>query len=77
MRLTVMSHLTLDGVMQSNGKPEPELTDGFRHGGWQVPTSTGPRANPSTDWPSPSKKAMSSRTRSPARLASSAGSTIR
>jgi hypothetical protein len=37
MRLTVMSRLTLDGVMQSNGKPEPELNDGFRHGGWQVP----------------------------------------
>lgn len=30
MRLTVMSHLTLDGVTQSNGKPEPELQDGFR-----------------------------------------------
>ncbi|HZC72092.1 MAG TPA: dihydrofolate reductase family protein [Jatrophihabitans sp.] len=37
MRLTVMSHLTLDGVMQSNGKPEPELHDGFEQGGWQVP----------------------------------------
>ena len=37
MRLTVMSHLTLDGVMQSNGKPEPELNDGFEQGGWQVP----------------------------------------
>ena len=37
MRLTVMSHLTVDGVMQSNGKPEPELNDGFQHGGWQVP----------------------------------------
>jgi dihydrofolate reductase len=37
MRLTVMSHLTLDGVMQSNGKPEPELGDGFAQGGWQVP----------------------------------------
>jgi len=24
MRLTVISQLTLDGVMQSNGKPEPE-----------------------------------------------------
>ncbi|GLL05942.1 dihydrofolate reductase family protein [Dactylosporangium matsuzakiense] len=37
MRLTVMSHLTLDGVVQSNGKPEPELGDGFKQGGWQVP----------------------------------------
>jgi dihydrofolate reductase len=37
MRLTVISHLTLDGVMQSNGKPEPELGDGFEQGGWQVP----------------------------------------
>jgi dihydrofolate reductase len=37
MRLTVTSHLTLDGVMQSNGMPEPELDDGFEQGGWQVP----------------------------------------
>ena len=37
MRLTVTSHLTLDGVMQSNGKPDPELNDGFEQGGWQVP----------------------------------------
>lgn len=37
MKLTVISHLTLDGVMQSNGKPEPELNDGFEQGGWQVP----------------------------------------
>ena len=37
MRLTVTAHLTLDGVMQSNGKPEPELKDGFEQGGWQVP----------------------------------------
>jgi hypothetical protein len=37
MRLTVTSHVTLDGVVQSNGKPEPELKDGFHQGGWQVP----------------------------------------
>ena len=36
LRLTVTAHLTLDGVMQSNGKPEPELNDGFEQGGWQV-----------------------------------------
>lgn len=35
--MRVTSHLTLDGVMQSNGKPEPELNDGFEQGGWQVP----------------------------------------
>jgi len=23
--------------MQINGKPEPELNDGFEQGGWQVP----------------------------------------
>jgi dihydrofolate reductase len=33
----VTSHLTIDGIMQSNGKPEPELNDGFEQGGWQVP----------------------------------------
>jgi dihydrofolate reductase len=37
VRLTVASHLTLDGVMQSNGRSEPELNDGFEQGGWQVP----------------------------------------
>jgi dihydrofolate reductase len=37
MRLTALCFLTLDGIMQSNGKPEPELDDGFEHGGWQVP----------------------------------------
>jgi dihydrofolate reductase len=37
MRLTVTSHLTLDGVMQSNGAPEPQRNDGFEQGGWQVP----------------------------------------
>lgn len=37
MRLTVTSHLTLDGVVQSNGKAEAELNDGFEQGGWQVP----------------------------------------
>jgi len=37
VRLTVTSHVTLDGVVQSNGKPEPEVDDGFKQGGWQVP----------------------------------------
>jgi hypothetical protein len=42
MRLTVTSHLTLDGVMQSNGKPEPELSDGFEH--------RPRRSTPAADW---------------------------
>ena len=50
MRLTVHSHLTLDGVMQSNGKPEPELNDGFEQGGWQVPYFEDDFANLIGNW---------------------------
>src|SRR3954447_13143619 len=50
MRLTVTSHLTLDGVMQSNGKPEPELNDGFEQGGWQVPYFDEDSARLASDW---------------------------
>lgn len=36
MRLVVINHITLDGVMQSPGRPDEDPRGGFRHGGWAV-----------------------------------------
>ncbi len=33
-RIIVMNHVTLDGVMQSPGRPEEDARGGFTHGGW-------------------------------------------
>lgn len=33
-KITVINHLTLDGVMQSPGRPDEDTRDGFEHGGW-------------------------------------------
>ena len=37
MRIVVINHLTLDGVIQSPGRPDEDTRDGFRHGGWATP----------------------------------------
>jgi dihydrofolate reductase len=37
MRIVVINHLTLDGVMQSPGRPDEDTRDGFSHGGWAIP----------------------------------------
>jgi dihydrofolate reductase len=37
MRVVVINHLTLDGVMQSPGRPDEDTRGGFEHGGWAAP----------------------------------------
>lgn len=39
MRIVVLSHITLDGVMQGPGRPEEDTRDGFTHGGWAAARS--------------------------------------
>jgi dihydrofolate reductase len=36
MRLVVINSITLDGVMQSPGRPDEDTRNGFAHGGWAV-----------------------------------------
>ena len=36
-KVIVMNGLTLDGVMQSPGRPDEDPRGGFDHGGWGVP----------------------------------------
>jgi dihydrofolate reductase len=37
MRLVVINHLTLDGVMQGPGRPDEDTRNRFSHGGWAIP----------------------------------------
>lgn len=39
MRLVVINHITLDGVMQAPGRPDEDTRAGFSHGGWAVPSN--------------------------------------
>lgn len=34
MRVLVVNHVSLDGVLQGPGHPDEDRRDGFRHGGW-------------------------------------------
>jgi dihydrofolate reductase len=36
-KITVIDHVTLDGVMQAPARPDEDRRDGFEHGGWAVP----------------------------------------
>ena len=35
-KIVVINHMTLDGVMQSPGRPDEDTRDGFTHGGWST-----------------------------------------
>jgi dihydrofolate reductase len=39
VKVVVMNHLTLDGVMQSPGRSDEDPRDGFVHGGWATARS--------------------------------------
>ena len=39
MRIVVINHVTLDGVMQGPGRPDEDTRDGFTHGGWATSRS--------------------------------------
>ena len=36
-KITVLEHITLDGVIQAPGGPDEDTSDGFAHGGWAGP----------------------------------------
>lgn len=38
-KITVLEHITLDGVIQAGGGPEEDTSGGFSYGGWAAPYS--------------------------------------
>ena len=36
-RITVLEHITLDGVIQAGGGPDEDTSNGFAYGGWAAP----------------------------------------
>ena len=42
MRVLVVNHVSLDGVMQGPGRPDEDTRHGFRHGGWAHRASDDP-----------------------------------
>jgi len=36
-RITVLEHISLDGVIQAPGGPDEDTSDGFAYGGWTAP----------------------------------------
>jgi dihydrofolate reductase len=39
VKLVMMNHVTLDGVMQAPGRADEDTRGGFKHGGWATPNS--------------------------------------
>ena len=36
-KITVLSMISLDGVLQAPGGPKEDTSSGFKYGGWTVP----------------------------------------
>jgi dihydrofolate reductase len=46
MRVVVINHVTLDGVLQGPGRPDEDTRHGFRHGGWAQQAAGDPAIGP-------------------------------
>lgn len=44
MKLTTITHVSVDGVMQGLGAPDEDRSDGFERGGWAIPLFSGEAA---------------------------------